>query len=108
MLLFEGINRMQMLHKLIAKEGTGTPCELADRFRLSKSQLYNLLEEFREMGAEIKYSRTRETFYYRNDFNLEITFKVSVLTSAEEKMICAGEKMFRAILFHGRPVSLLM
>lgn len=97
MLLFEGINRMQRLHTLIAKEVTGTPCQLAGRFRLSKRQLYNLLEEFREMGAEINYSRTRETFYYRNDFSLEITFKVSVLTPVEEKVIFAGENVFRAI-----------
>lgn len=108
MALFEGINRMQTLHTLIANESTGTPCQLADRFHLSKRQLYNLLEEFREMGAEIAYSRTLETFYYQNDFRIEIAFKVSVLTPIEEKVIYAGENQYCAILLHGRTVSLLM
>lgn len=106
--LFEGINRTQILHKLILQESTGTPCQLAERFHLSKRQLYNLLEGFREMGAEIAYSRTLGTFYYRNDFRIEIAFKVSVLTKEEEKVIFAGEKIYRAILFHGRPIPLLM
>lgn len=108
MALFEGINRTQMLHKLIMQESTGTPCQLADRFHLSKRQLYNLLEEFKELGAEIAYSRTLGTLYYRNDFRIEIAFKVSVLTKEEEKVICTGEKVYRAILLHGRTVSLLM
>lgn len=108
MVLFEGINRTQMLHKLIMQESTGTPGQLARRFCLSKRQLYNLLEEFREFGAEIGYSRIRRTFYYQNDFRIEIAFKVSIITEEEEKIIFAGENMYRAILLHGRMVSLPM
>lgn len=81
MTLTEYINRMQLLHKLITQESTGAPIKLAGRFHLSKRQLYNILEELKDMGAEIGYSRIKETFYYKNDFHLEISLKISLSIS---------------------------
>ena len=46
---------------------TGTPEELAQKLHVSKRQLYNLVDEFRAMGASIKYSRESKTYYYTND-----------------------------------------
>ena len=106
MMLFECINRTKLLHKLITQECTGTPDQLAQRFHLSKRQLYNLLEEFKEMGADIGYSRMKETFYYKNDFYLELSFKVSILSSNEEKTIRAGISCYNAILLHGSALPL--
>ncbi len=48
---FESIKRMQNLHELIKKESTGTPCELAYHFCLSRRQLYNIIEDLKIMGA---------------------------------------------------------
>lgn len=76
MLVFEHINRLQILHSLIVHEATGTPHELAEQIHLSKRQLYNLLDEFKDMGADIRYSRNSKTFYYNNDFQIELSFKV--------------------------------
>lgn len=107
MTLFEEIERWQTLHKSIVHEVTGTPAEFAQRFNLSKRQLYNLLDEFKLIGAEIGYSRVRETFYYKNNFNLELSFKVSLINSNEEKIIGAGaNNKDCAILFHGSRLSL--
>ena len=100
MVSLEQIKRVEQLHKLIVCEKTGSPCELADRFHISKRQLYNLLDEFRDLGAEIANSRVRQTFYYSNDFHIEISFKVSLLNSYEQKSVSGGEKSFSAILFH--------
>lgn len=79
MSLFEQINRMQFLHECIIQESTGAPCELAERLRISKRHLYNLLDEFKDMGAEIQYSRIKETFCYKNNFCLEISCKITIL-----------------------------
>ena len=43
------------------------PVELAQKLHVSKRQLYNLVDEFRAMGASIKYSRESKTYYYTND-----------------------------------------
>ena len=45
--------------------------ELAQKLHVSKRQLYNLVDEFRAMGASIKYSRESKTYYYTNDFDLK-------------------------------------
>lgn len=76
MLLFEQINRVQVLHSLIVKEATGTPDEFAARLHLSKRQLYNILEDFKDMGADIRYNRISKTFYYNNSFKIDITCKI--------------------------------
>ena len=70
--VFETINRLYEIHKWILREETGTPDEFADRFHLSRRQLYNILDEMKDMGAEIKYSRIGHTFYYVNDFDIKI------------------------------------
>ncbi|MBP1614929.1 MAG: hypothetical protein H6Q13_2377 [Bacteroidetes bacterium] len=100
MVSLEQIGRVHQLHKLIVCEKTDPLCELANRFHVSKRQLYNVLGEFRDLGAEIAYSRVRQTFYYSNNFDIEISFKVSHLNSSAQKNVSGGEKLFSAILFH--------
>lgn len=78
MLLFEQITRIQILHSLIMQEKTGTPQELASFIHLSKRQLYNILDELKDLGADIKYCRIRKTFYYNNNFQINIYCKISL------------------------------
>ena len=61
------IYRRLKLHELLLHSNTGTPEELAQKLHVSKRQLYNLVDEFRAMGASIKYSRESKTYYYTND-----------------------------------------
>ena len=55
------------MRELLLHSNTGTPEELAQKLHVSKRQLYNLVDEFRAMGASIKYSRESKTYYYTND-----------------------------------------
>ena len=75
MQLFDTIERLERIHKLIQREATGSPEEFAGRLNLKKRQLYNILEEFRDYGACIKYNRMRATFYYDNDFEILVKIK---------------------------------
>jgi len=77
MQLLEHINRIRALHYLILIEHTGTPKELATRFHLCVRQIYNVLDELRELGAEIRYDHERRTYYYKQPFKLEITINMS-------------------------------
>ena len=70
MLLFESIDRMRRIHHLIKREATGTADEFAGKFNLKRRQLYNILDEFKDFGAEIRFSRIRNTYYYNNDFEV--------------------------------------
>ena len=85
MLLFETIDRMQRIHQLIKREATGPADEFAGRFKLKRRQLYYLLDEFRDYGAEIRYSRIRNTYYYDNDFEVKVVVSTHPLTDMERK-----------------------
>ena len=84
----EQIERLQYLDKLIRKKSTGTPDELAGRLGISRSQLYNLISYFKDIGMEIKYSRLSKSFYYKNkDKRIEINFSIVITTEREQYRI---------------------
>ncbi|WP_198659581.1 hypothetical protein, partial [Nubsella zeaxanthinifaciens] len=47
MKLFEYIERINLLHKLINERRTGTPARLAKRLNISTSRLYVILDELK-------------------------------------------------------------
>jgi predicted DNA-binding transcriptional regulator YafY len=67
---------------------------LAERFKISKRQVYNLIEELKLMGPGIQYSKRRQTYYYVKGQGLEINFSVTILTENELQKIhgaCPGK-----------------
>ena len=83
MLLFETIDRMNRIHSLIKREATGPADEFADRFNLKKRQLYYLLDEFKDYGADIRFSRIRNTYYYHNNFEIKVVISTKPLSEEE-------------------------
>ena len=66
----EQFKTVARLHHLIKGKATGTPAYLAQKLEISRSSVYNYLEALKELGAEIKYCRTGESFYYAENFDL--------------------------------------
>ena len=111
MQLFETIDRVYRIHQLIQREATGTPEEFAERFNIRKRQLYNILEEFKDYGAHIRYSRVKNSFYYENDFEVMVKITVLPLSNQEQRTVLAGNiknNFYRAIPLHELAVALLM
>ena len=77
---FDFFDKLHILNRLIRAEHTGAPGELAERLSMSRSTLYNIIEELKMRGVEIKYCRTRRTFYYNNDLFFDIHFNIKSLT----------------------------
>jgi hypothetical protein len=109
MTLFQQIDRMKYIHYLVRAEATGDPDSFAKKLNLSRRQLYNLLGEFSDFGAEIKYSRIRQTFYSVSPFILKIDVKIKELDDTECETTNGGVNLniintamlFRAIKLHG-------
>ncbi|MGY6560343.1 MAG: DNA-binding protein [Nitritalea sp.] len=76
--LFLQIERIKFLNQLLQQENTGTPDMLASRLGISRSKLYTILEQLRDIGLEIKYSRMRQTFYCEegSELQFEVTIRV--------------------------------
>jgi len=75
MSLSKYIARLQRMDSLIAMKATGSPEEFACKMSLSRSMLFETLQEMKEMGVDIRYSNVRETYYYA-DFR-RIVIKVA-------------------------------
>ncbi|MBW9280274.1 HTH domain-containing protein [Bacteroides fragilis] len=72
------IERINRVYRLIRMEKTGSRGELAARLKLSIRTIHNYLEELRLMGAEIKFSKRRNTYYFANKFVLHATVEARI------------------------------
>ena len=81
----KNLERLQRLHCYINSECTGSPKELSSRMHISERLVYNLIEQLKEFNAIINYSRRRKTYYYENEFQLEVNISIST--------ICNGDKV---------------
>ncbi len=95
MTLFQQIDRMAYIHDLIYNESTGSPDSFARKLRLNKRQLFNILEEMRIMGIDIRYDRTRKTYCYCGDKYLHISCSLKNISDSEAQNIHGGV-IFRA------------
>jgi hypothetical protein len=72
------VERLQRLHNLIEMECTGSPFQIAERLRISERTVYYLIEQLRDYEAQIGYDRGRKTYYYKDDFVLEVNFSICI------------------------------
>ncbi len=87
------IERIQRVDQFISKQSTGSPEELASKLDISRRQLFRLIEELKDYGAPIEYSRSLRTFYYLDkNFRLKINFSIQFITEKEERKINGGNK----------------
>jgi biotin operon repressor len=99
MKLFEYLDRISMMHKLVSRQKTGTPEELARRLGVSRTSLYELIDELRSRGAPIAYSKSAKTFFYRQPYDIAVTCTLKPLTYNETKEHRGGINNFSKILF---------
>jgi biotin operon repressor len=99
MKVFEYLERISRMHKLVSRQLTGTPVEFAEQLGVSRTSLYELIDELRSRGAPIAYSKSARTFFYRQPYEIEITCSLRPLTCNEIKENSGGENILNRILF---------
>jgi len=72
MSLSKYIARLQRMDLLIALRATGTPEAFANKMNLSRSTLFETLQEMKCMGVDIRYSNIRESYYYGDERRIVI------------------------------------
>jgi predicted peroxiredoxin len=87
-------NLLETMHFKIKMQATGTPQEFAKSICKSRSSLYDLLDELKEMGADIYFSRSKSSFKYRNEFDINLKIDTSKVVGAKN--------IFRNNLFRPR------
>ncbi len=101
MKVFEYLDRISQVHKLVRERRTGTPNEFAGRLGIGRTCLYDLIDELRSRGAPIRYSKSCRTFYYTEPFDVNIKCTFRPLAGAEMQDVTGGIKFFSAFFFPG-------
>lgn len=92
--LSQTIERLQVLHSLISQKKTGTPEQLAKRLGVSRSCLYNLIEELRVFQIPILYSRKIESFYYEKEVKFDLNIEIRIMNNEDLININGGNLTF--------------
>lgn len=77
--------RINKAHQLILNENTGTPQDFANKLKISRSQLYNLINLLKEYNAPIKYSKKSKNFYYSIPFDLELKYSLKIILEKDSE-----------------------
>lgn len=103
MKVFEYLDRINRMHKLVLNRRTGTPEEFASHLGVSRTSLYELIDELRSRGAPIVYSKSAKTFYYREPFEIVVTCSLRPMSCQEEKQYTGGNIFSRILFFRTLP-----
>ncbi|NOU16320.1 MAG: DNA-binding protein [Bacteroidales bacterium] len=83
MKIFEYIDRINLMHKLIYNRKTGTPDEFAARLGIGRTRLYVIIDELKSKGAPIIYSKIGNTFYYEYPYSISLEYIMQPLNKKE-------------------------
>ncbi|PCI33330.1 MAG: hypothetical protein COB60_07875 [Flavobacteriaceae bacterium] len=83
---------LEHLHKLVQMGYKGSAKDYAHRVNISRSSLFNYIDELKGMGTQIEYSSSLNSFIYLNKFVLEI--KIESLSDEKTKSIFVGYTIY--------------
>jgi len=95
---FEQLERLKRMNRLIKDEMTGTPEEFAALLGVCPSHLYRCIEEIKELGAPINFSRSRRTYYYEYEFDLKVSYSIQLISKEIAKNVSGGFSLNNASL----------
>jgi predicted DNA-binding transcriptional regulator YafY len=96
------LTRLEQADSLISRKATGNAACFAKKLNFSRSKLYKFLDELKELGIPIAYSREQETYYYSEPGKLRLDLFVKDLDEIELKKIKGGKNYQ---IFHLSPYS---
>jgi len=72
MKVFEFVEVVARFHNYVMRENTGNAEAFSKKLGISRSCLYNLIEEIRSYGIDVEYSREKQTYKYVCPDSVEI------------------------------------
>jgi len=73
------IDRLLIMDRLIRNQKTGNPEKFASLIGVSRSQLYNHLDEFKDLGVDIRYNRLLGSFEYCGELVPEVHEPIKII-----------------------------
>ena len=69
----ERLQKLDRLHYLIRRKGTGNAEELSERLNVCPRTVYQLLNDLRHLGASISYNQQRRSYCYTQETEFHFT-----------------------------------
>ena len=95
MSLHKNLQRLKHIDSLIRIKATGSPKELAGKVGISRSVLFEFINEMKEEGFKIAFSKTINSYYYTEEGNLTEHFFEKSLSRIEMRAITGGESFLK-------------
>lgn len=105
MKVFEYLDRISRMHRMLIRQATGTPSEFARLLGVSRTTLYEMIDELKSRGAPIAYSKSSCTFFYTEPFEINVSCSLRPLNRVEEKQFTGGS-FFGRVLFSRTVIDL--
>ena len=99
MKVFEYLDRISRMHRMLIRQSTGTPSEFARQLGVSRTTLYEMIDEFKSRGAPISYSKALCTLFYAEPFEINVSCSLRSLNHVEEKQLTGGFFSDRVLFF---------
>ena len=96
------VDRVNKMNTLLQRRVTGPPAVFARRLGISRTRLYEMLDELRAHGAPIQYNKSCQTFFYEDPFEVTVDFSARALNDQEDKYYGGGYVNGPAYFFSGR------
>jgi len=106
MKVFEYLDRISRMHRMLNRQATGTPAEFARQLGVSRTTLYEMIDELKSRGAPISYSKSSCTFFYTEPFEINVSCSLRPLNHFEEKQLTGGS-FFSRVLFSRTVIDLI-
>lgn len=87
MKIIDKTRQLKRLSELLEKEITGNSVIFAKKIGISRTHLFELLEELKALGVPISYDRKSESYYYSGDKRLEINTPIKVVDDQETQSL---------------------
>ena len=99
MKLLHLVNKLDALSQLIAMRATGTPEEFARKLQISKSTLFRLLNELKELGVDIVYNSTCRCYEFKSGKRFYIGILSEKLDKEDMNDTKGGKNFFTVSFF---------
>lgn len=99
MKVFNQLDRIDKFNRLMIQRRTGAPVEFAYRLGVSRTSLYELIDELRSHGVPIVYSKSEKTYYFSRPYEISISCIMRPLTTEELKEYTGGGFFSRILFF---------
>jgi hypothetical protein len=88
MKIFEQIQLLQRIDRLIRLKATGTPQLLGDKLKLSERQARRMIDDMKGLGLPISYCKQQQSYYYESEVFMK--FEIFAVMGDERKKIIGG------------------